>query len=194
MGCDGRGVGGQCLLYLFFISADISYLTDESAASSGGRRTAALDDHVGPKVPHVGVLQQEQDDGDEGPDAEEEEGRQELGYGQRLAGSLLLLVGLARSTHPEPSKTLQVTWWKQKSSLVGSSPCRKLDLTSQTGTRSVVCNPSSGAVSFGRCVALHGPQDELLAHDLRPHLPLGPEAGDPIKVNPPHPALLACLE
>ena len=82
---------------------DVSHLTDESTAGSGGCRTGSLDHHVGPEVPHVGVLQQEEDYSYEGPYAEEKEGRQELGYGQGLAGSLLLLVGLAGPAHPEPS-------------------------------------------------------------------------------------------
>ena len=54
------------------------------------------------------MLHYQEQDGETHPAAEQEEGRHELGQGQRLARGLLSLPWLTRASEPESLKTLQV--------------------------------------------------------------------------------------
>ena len=81
-----------------------AYQTEESTAPGLVSFVDGL-----PEILEVDVLHAAQTCGQQGPHHQDEEGGEELFRGQRLAGSLLFLLGIAGSCQPEPSEPLQVS-------------------------------------------------------------------------------------
>ena len=92
----GAGVAAGCCYV---------YQTEESTAASLVRLVDGLTE-----IFEVDVLQAAQAGSQHGAHHQDEEGGEELLRGQRLAGSLLLLLGGAGSRQPEPPQSLQVSW------------------------------------------------------------------------------------